>query len=101
MAARASSRVGCGLRFSSATAETTWPGVQKPHCGDSSSMKACCTGCNVAIGAAHTLDGGTLRPRTLCVSTEQELWVMSSSMTVQAPHSPRSQPSLVPVSPSL
>jgi hypothetical protein len=43
----------------------------------------------------------TLRVRTVCVSVEQELYVMSSTMTVQAPHSPRSQPSFVPVSPSL
>ena len=43
----------------------------------------------------------TLRVRTVCVSVEQELYAMSSMITVQAPHSPRSQPSLVPVRPSL
>ena len=44
IAARISSRVGCGLAASSAVAETICPGVQKPHCSPSSATKACCSG---------------------------------------------------------
>jgi hypothetical protein len=44
IAARASSAVGCGFASSSAFALISWPEVQKPHCGASWSMKACCSG---------------------------------------------------------
>jgi hypothetical protein len=47
MAIRASSTVGLGLCFSRATADTTCPGVQNPHCGPSSCTIAFCTGCHV------------------------------------------------------
>ena len=45
-AARTSCGVGCGLRSSSALALISWPDVQKPHCGASCSMNACCSGCS-------------------------------------------------------
>ena len=44
MAAWISSRVGCGIRASSAVAVTICPGVQKPHCRASSATNACWSG---------------------------------------------------------
>jgi hypothetical protein len=49
-----------------------WPGVQKPHCGPSSSIIACCTLCNSPFGPSRPSIVKIARPRTVCVSVEQE-----------------------------
>jgi hypothetical protein len=43
----------------------------------------------------------TRRPSTLAASVKQDNRGMSSTRTVQAPHSPPSQPVFVPVNPTI
>ena len=51
-----------------------------------------------AAGAGHPLDGRTSAPSAWQVGTRHEFTARPSTRTVQAPHSPSPQPSLVPVS---
>ena len=75
--------------------------MQNAHWNPCSSTTACCTGCSVPSSACSPSTVCTPRPRTWCVSIEQEYCGTPSMSTVQAPHSDRSQPIFVPVSPSL
>ncbi len=59
MAWRISVSVGRGLASSSATAESTMPGVQKPHCVPPCSTSACLHRMQRARG--HAFDGGDAR----------------------------------------
>src|SRR5579872_4240457 len=98
MACRTSSALGCGLWFSSARALINCPEVQKPHCGPSCWMKASWSGSSLPFCASPSTVT-TLRPSAHTASWLHEYTFLPSSSTVQAPHSPRSQPIFEPVSP--
>src|SRR5215813_6389240 len=93
---RISISVGCGLLSSNAFAAKIIPGVQNPHCTAPYSAKAFCTGCNCSPWASPSMVV-TSRPWASSAKIRQESTVLPSSSTVQAPHSPSLQPSLVPV----
>src|SRR5882724_12409664 len=74
------------------------PGVQYPHWAAPSSAKACWSGCSRPPSAIPS----TVMIRAPSVSTgsaRHESTGAPSTSTVQVPHSPSSQPCLVPVSP--
>jgi hypothetical protein len=75
------------------------PGVQKPHWVPSFSWKARCRRDRLPAVARPSMVS-TLAPSTLCASVLQARRGSPSTSTVQAPHSPPSQPCLVPVRPS-
>ena len=76
-----------GLAARSAVAETIWPGVQKPHCRPSSSMKARWSGLRPSGERPSIVT--TLRPSTAPASTRHELTATPSSSTAQARRRPR------------
>ena len=82
-----------------AVADITWPGVQYPHWNASCSRKARCTGCN-SPSAANPSIVVTSASATVTASVMQASTRRPATCTVQAPHSPRSQPIFVPVSPN-
>ncbi len=89
---------GCGLRARRACADISWPGMQKPHWAAPWSRKACCSG----LRCPSVANPSTVRisdPSASAASIRQEFTVRPSTMTVQAPHSPTTQHSLVPVRP--
>ena len=79
-------------------AATTWPGVQMPHWKPPQSMNACWTGCSRS-SPARPSTVVTSWPSAKTASAMQELTILPSSSTVQAPQTPTPQPSLEPVSP--
>ncbi len=87
------------MRSSSAAQLITMPGVQKPHCSASCSMKASWTGCSRSP-CGKPFDGRDSRAPTSIASIMQEQTGAPSSQTVQAEHAPRLHAILVPVSPS-
>src|SRR6476469_8325946 len=95
---RTSSSVGFGLRSSSAVAEISIPGVQKPHWTPPSSRNARCSGCSSPPSASPSTVVTSL-PSACSARYEHELTGLPSSSTMQAPHSESSHPSLLPVSP--
>src|SRR6478736_924193 len=98
MHSRASSSVGSGFSSRYAVMVVRNPGVQNPHWRPWHSVNACCTGLiRPASGA---------RPSTVVITWS---WAVTanirherigwpSTRTVQAPHTPCSQPTWVPVS---
>src|SRR5205085_4344677 len=60
-------------------------------------MKACCTGCS-ASGVRSPSSVVTSRPATPAAGIAHERAPMPSTSTVHAPHSPRPQPYLGPLS---
>ena len=100
----ASSRVGAGLAARHAVTVVRKPGVQKPHCSAWHSWNACCTG---ERPDGRPASGSPANPSTVvtrCPDTDtakirQDRTGASSSSTVQAPHTPCSHPTWVPVSP--
>src|SRR5262245_30914564 len=76
--------------------------MQNAHWKPCSSTTPCCTARSLPVlGSASPSIVTIFLPRTVCASTEHEYRGTSSTSTVQAPHSARSQPSFVPVRPSL
>src|SRR2546428_3825623 len=76
------------------------PGVQKPHCSACASRKAACRGWRSAPPPGvrpSTVVSST--PSACTASIRQERTGSPSSSTVQAPHTPCSQPTCVPLSP--
>src|SRR6266571_2470172 len=91
---RISSAVGSGFEATSAAAETTWPGVQKPHCTASARTKASTSGWSRSPSIVVT------SPCTECASVMQESTGTPSTCTVHAPQWPSLQAIFVPVSPT-
>src|SRR5438128_1622349 len=91
---RISSAVGSGFEATSAAAETTWPGVQKPHCTASARTKASTSGWSRSPSIVVT------SPSTECASVMQESTGTPSICTVHAPQWPSLQAIFVPVKPS-
>src|SRR5437764_1513549 len=79
IACRISSLVGCGFAATSAAAETTWPGVQKPHWTASARTKASTRGWSRRPSIVVT------SPSTACASVMHESCGTPSTWTVHAP----------------
>ena len=77
------------------------PGVQKPHCRPWVSRKACCSGWSSSGLSARPSTVCDLVPSAWTASIRQERTGSPSSSTVQAPQTPCSQPTWVPVRPQL
>jgi hypothetical protein len=99
-ATRTSSSLGWGRRRSSASAAMIMPGVQKPHCAPSFSWNARWRALSRPSAAWPSMVSIARRSQ-LAASVRQARRGAPSTSTVQAPHSPPSQPRLVPVSPRL
>src|SRR5579885_679517 len=90
-----SASLGCGFFASSATADMICPDWQYPHCGTSSSIQACCTGCNPFAESPSIV--------VTCFPETEEMGVMHERVasplmcTVHAPQSAIPQPNFVPV----
>src|SRR6266852_1977825 len=95
MASSMSASVGSFFFASSATADMICPDWQYPHCGTSSAIHACCTGCEpsaempsiVVIFFPSMLDTGVMQLRV----------ASPLICTVHAPHSAIPHPNFVPV----
>jgi len=74
------------------------PGVQKPHWVPSFSWNACCSRLMRPLAASASIVS-TSAPSQRTASVMQASRGSPSTSTVQAPHSPPSQPRLAPVSP--
>src|SRR4029077_17850194 len=94
IACRISSRVGSGFAATSAAAETTWPGVQKPHWTASVRTNASTRGCSRNPSIVVT------SPSTVWASVMHDSLGTPSIWMVQAPQCPSLQAIFVPVSPS-
>src|SRR6478735_5259356 len=94
IACRISSCDGLEFVSTSAAAETTWPGVQKPHCTASVRTNAWTSGWSRSPSIVVTS-----RSPTVWTSVMQESVGTPSSCTVQAPQWPSPQAILVPVKP--
>ena len=79
-------------------AAISMPGVQMPHCAAPCARKARCSR-SVSPPVARPFDGLDGAAVRLAVGTRQAQTCSPSSSTVQAPQSPASQPTLVPVRP--
>ena len=88
---------GRGCRSRKAVTDTTKPGVQNPHCRPWHSWNACCTGLSVPSAAARPSTVVTSAPSACTANSRHERTASPSSSTVQAPHTPCSQPRWVPV----
>jgi len=103
IASRASASVGSWFSSRYAVMVVRKPGVQNPHCSPWHSMKACCTGLIVDAPVPSTEPAS---PSTVVISwswavmanIRQERIGVPSIKTVQAPHTPCSHPTWVPVS---
>jgi len=91
----------CGARFlsSKAVAATSIPGVHAPHCAAPWVRNACCN-LEPTFVSASPSTVVTSHPSACPVATRHAQTGSPSSSTVQAPQSPASHPTLVPVSPS-
>ena len=98
MAWRTSCVVGLGLSSSSALADSTMPGVQKPHCVPPCSTSACWIGCSRPAVTAPSMVTMS-RPGASSASIRQAFTAAPSTSTVHVPQLPLPQPSLVPVRP--
>src|SRR4051794_18643971 len=97
---RASSSVGSGLSSRPAVIVVRKPGVQKPHWSAWQSWNACCTGPSVpsAFVSPSTV---VIRASTADTANIRQARTGSPSIsTVQAPQTPCSQPTWVPVRPT-
>ena len=89
---------GAGVAASSASAVRRMPGVQYPHCAAPSSAKACWSGWRRPPSASpSTVRIAASWHSTASARHERTGW--PSTSTVHVPHSPSSQPCLVPGSP--
>ena len=95
----ASSSVGSGTTRSPAVIVVRNPGVQKPHWSPWHSVKACCTADRVPSGSARPSTVVISAPSALTASSRQERTGTPSSRIVQAPQTPCSHPTCVPVRP--
>ena len=75
------------------------PGVQMPHWAAPWARKDFCRPPSVPSAPARPSTVSTVRPPTWPIATRQAQTCRPSSRTVQAPQSPASQPTLVPVRP--
>src|SRR5919198_3714467 len=91
---RISSTDGSGFAATSAAAETTCPGVQKPHCTASAFTKAATSGWSRNPSMVVT------SPCTVCASVMHDSVGTPSTCTVHAPQWPSLHAPFVPVSPS-
>ncbi len=89
---------GRGTRAISALAAISMPGVQMPHCAAPWRRNAACSRASPAPASPSTVV--TARPATRAAGVRQAQTGWPSTSTVQAPQSPASQPTLVPVSPA-
>ena len=87
-------RVGLGFAATSAAADTTWPGVQKPHCTASARTNASIRGWSRSPSIV------VISPETLCASVMHESVGTPSICTVHAPQCPSLHAIFVPVSPT-
>src|ERR1051326_3005280 len=84
-----------GSSESSACAVVIMPGVQKPHCNAWCLRKLFCSGVRSStLESPSTVT--TLAPSACTASIRQERTAAPSTRTVQAPHTPCSQPIWVP-----
>src|SRR6478752_3398505 len=83
----------------SAVAETSIPGVQAPHCAAPWTRKDVCRRLCMGDRLARPSTVVTSHPATWPAATRQAHTGSPSSNTVQAPQSPASQPTFVPVRP--
>src|ERR1700687_1591403 len=95
---------GTGFLSSKAVAATSIPGVHAPHCAAPWLRNACCTlpptDVPEDVRTASPSTVVTSHPSTCPVATRHAQTGSPSNSTVQAPQSPASHPTLVPVSPS-
>jgi hypothetical protein len=84
---------------SSAVADTSIPGVQAPHCAAPWTRKEVCKRLCMGDRLARPSTVVTSHPATCPAATRQAHTGSPSSNTVQAPQSPASQPTFVPVRP--
>src|SRR3974390_566747 len=98
-ASRISSSLGFGFLRSSPAEAIIKPGGQYPHCEPSFSWNPRCTAESCPSVPSDSMVSTRL-PCTVAARVRQESAGLSSMSTVQAPHSPPSQPVLVPVNPS-
>src|SRR4030095_5241586 len=89
---------GAGFSRRSSVAATIIPGVQKPHCIAWVSQKACWRGRRPSGGVRPSMVV-TLAPSSCTAKRRQLRALAPSTKTVQAPQTPCSQPTWVPVSP--
>jgi hypothetical protein len=75
---------------------TIIPGVQKPHCMAWSAQKASCSGLRPSAGVRPSMVV-TAAPSSCAARSRQLRALAPSTSTVQAPHTPCSQPTWVPV----
>src|SRR5271154_261067 len=91
IASRTSSSVGLGFFDRSSIATINIPGVQNPHCSPCSSQNACCNGCSFLIEPSESTVV-TSKPSACTANIKQERTAEPSTITVQAPQTPCSQP---------
>ena len=87
-----------GVVSSSSTAVISIPGVQKPHCRPCFSQNASCSGCMSSALPSPSMVRISA-PAAWTASMRQERALSPLTSTVQAPQTPCSQPTWVPVSP--
>src|SRR3978361_839049 len=85
MASSISASVGLAVFASSDAAAINLPDWHEPHCGTSSSIHACCTGCEVS--SERPSIEVTVFPATLASGVTQERTAFPLTWTVHAPHS--------------
>src|SRR5688572_29143143 len=83
-----------------ATAAMIWPGWQKPHCGTSRSIQACCIGCSVSPSASPSIVVISSDSEMSPTVTEYGLKALPLMWDVQALQTLIPQPYLGPVIPS-
>src|SRR3989442_13771879 len=93
--------LGEPLRSSKAVAETSMPVVHIPHWAAARRREDPCRRPNKGGGRESPSTVVTSCPSTCAIATRQAQTGSPSTKTVQAPQSPASQPTLVPVSPRL
>ena len=96
-----SSRLGLGVFSSSSTAVISMPGVQKPHCRPCFSQNASCSGCMSSTPPRPSMVRTSDRRRPERRASGRSARPRRLTRTVQAPQTPCSQPTWVPVSPRL
>src|SRR5579872_1560178 len=99
IASLTSSSEGVCFRSSSAVAAISMPGVQMPHCAAPWRKKESCRRPNSGGRARNPSTVVISQPSAWPVATRHAVTGSPSSSTVQAPQSPASHPTLVPLSP--
>src|SRR5579862_665364 len=99
MASITSHSLGDEFFSRSAVAETSIPGMQAPHCAAPWERNDCCKRLSTAELVANPSTVVISHPPICPTATRHEHTGSPFSSTVQAPQSPASHPTLVPVSP--